>query len=362
MSIQPEVLSALFEMSRDAVLGIDSDQRIAFANPVAATLLGVHPGLDAKDLLPDYILESTSNHFLSTVTVGTQQANVSVVRTDSFMIVTYTLPQPESAAMNPISNRAIQEMSTTLMSMRLAMDALIGHTKAEVDPALRDTACVLYRDHYRMKRLAQHMSIAVNLLQDTLPFSPRLTDLRELCSELYSSVEGFAKDMNIKVSFHADNGRYLTMADPTLLEMMLFNLITNCLNHPGEGRQIDLSLKRQRDRFIITIEDKGTGIASEKMANIFSHRPLLDLSDPNTGTGLGLFIARGIAARHGGALIMAVQNDPGTTVSISLPYTPSDTTEANTPIMRYRADGMNLALTELSVVLDKKYYNRKLFD
>lgn len=362
MNLQPEALGALFEMSSNAVLGIDGDQNIIFANPAATALLGVLPGVSAKTVLPEYVLENPSTRFIASVNAGGQSANVSVTRLADCAVVTFSPLSTGAPVKSPISLLALKDMSNALMSTRLALDALVAHTKADTDPDLQDAVRLLYRDHYLMLRSSQHMNMAINIMQGTLPFSPKLTDLNELCRDLCQTLEQPAGDMGITVCFHSDGTRHLTMADSNLLEIMLFNLMANSMAHPGEGRTIDLYLKRQGEHFIITVEDKGSGISPEKMSGIFSRSPLLDLSDPNAGAGLGIILARGIAERHEGALIMASQENKGTAVSISLPCKHPDVMEINAPVTRYRSGGMNNMLTELSVLLDKKYYNRRMFD
>ena len=64
------------------------------------------------------------------------------------------------------------------------------------------------------------------------------------------------------------------------------------------------------------------------------------------------------------ALILRAASRPGfgTSVRVSIPYRQTDDMHLGSPRPRYRASGMSTVLTELSVVLDKKYYNRRYFD
>ena len=47
---------------------------------------------------------------------------------------------------------------------------------------------------------------------------------------------------------------------------------------------------------------------------------------------------------------------------ISIPYKQMETLRLSTRATQYRSDGMSVVLTELSPILDKKYYNKKMFD
>ena len=61
-------------------------------------------------------------------------------------------------------------------------------------------------------------------------------------------------------------------------------------------------------------------------------------------------------------MILESRPGQGTSVRVSLPYRQCDEMKARCPQVQYRSDGMDVVLTELSVILDRRYYNKKLFD
>lgn len=359
MSILPETIGSLFEMSRDPVMGVDAEHTVAFANPPAAALLGIHAGDDAARLVPAHILDDPAEQFIATVRVGVCPANVSVRRLECVSVLTWSLPHQEPPGLDP--NRALRELADSLMNTRLAIDALVRYTKAEDDPAAREASSMLYKSYHEMLRLSRHMTLAANIARDQLPSAPRVTDLGEVCRDLCRTVGALFESRGVSVVFHTDPGMHLTMADPDQLEVMLLNLLHNSLSHCGEGDVIRVDLTRQGDRFIIAVQDPGGGIAPDTLAGIFgSASP--DPAATAGGAGMGLLIARGIAERHGGALILESRPGAGTAVRISIPYKPYEDLKVNTPMARYRSDGMNNVLTELSTLLDKSFYTSKMFD
>ncbi len=360
MSLQPESLGALFDMSRDPVLGIDEGQTIVFANPKAASLLGARVGMAASDLLPEHILSDPAEQFIVTLRLGEKRANVSVQRLEGVTVCTYFLLQ--SDAVVPGSVRAMQAMSAQLMTARLAMDALTSHIKADSDPVLQDASAALYKQYYLMRRSCLHMGQAAGILQNELPFSPRVTDLGTVCRELCETVSVLSESMGVSVTFRADFSIYLTMADRDLIEEMLANLLSNSLRHCKAGDAVQVELTRQGDRFILSVSDNGSGISADRLAGVFTDTPSGEQTDPADGAGLGLFVARGIAERHGGNMILESRPGKGTCVRVSIPCKKSDTLQMKTPLAPYRTDGMNLVLTELADVLDKKYFTKKFFD
>lgn len=360
MSIPSEALGALFEMSRDPVIGIDRTDTVVFANPPAAAFLKVGPGASARDVVPEHILAERADRFLATARIGGCRSSVSVVRMEGIAVCTFSLPR-EPAAVDPGAS-ALRELSSSLMSARLAIDALVGHTNAESDPVLRETSAILYKEYYRLLRTCRHMTLAAGVAADDLPYKPRVTDLREMCRQLCDTVGRLTDSRGVSVVFQTDPGLHLTMADQDLLEIMLLNLMTNSLFHCRAGDTIRVELTRRDDRFILAVEDPGSGMSPEQLSRVFSRSPGSDGVDPGAGAGLGLYIARGIAERHGGSVILESRPGRGTAVRISIPYRQSEDMTAHSPAPLYRSDGMNSVLMELSTLLDKSYYNRKMFD
>lgn len=360
MSLESQALRSLFEMSRDAVLGIENE-KILFLNPAAVSLLGAAPGEDAAKYVPDYILADPADRFIASIRLGSRAGHVAVTRSGGFSLLCFTIT-PEENLSTPLLNRAMRDFSDALMSARLAIDILVKKTGAEEDPGLLGYSAALYRDYYRMKRLCEHITTADALERETLLFKPELTFLDRLFHELCSTVDHFAPALNITLEFQVEDADYATMADPALLESMLLNLLSNSIAHTSPGSRIRISLSRRRERFILAVNDQGSGISPESMSPILDGTTPLNTTDVTAGAGLGLGISRGIAELHGGALIMESRPGEGTKLRISLPVVPPSGDLLRSPAVPYRNDGMDRVLTEFSVILDKKFYNKTMFD
>ena len=360
MSLQIDDLRPLFELSRDPVLGIDSQGKIAFANPAATALLGVQPEDSAERALPKDILNDPAAQFIASVRVGEQRASVSVNRLDGLTVCTYSLPQSKSIPRTQSST--LQTFAKSLMNLRMALDVLVSRTNAKQYPVIKEASQTLYREYHRLLRICQHMTYATDIEQGDLPHIAQVVDLKTLCQELCDTVGNLYKDHDISIQFTAEPALYLTMADSKMLEIMLANILTNSLAHCEAGDVIKMDLTRQDDRFIIALQDTGSGITPERVAGIFNDVSAPDPSDPTVGAGLGLYIARGIAERHGGHIIMESRPGSGTSIRVSIPYKQAETLLMKSPAVQYRSDGMNVVLTELSPILDKQYYCPKWFD
>jgi two-component system nitrogen regulation sensor histidine kinase NtrY len=103
--------------------------------------------------------------------------------------------------------------------------------------------------------------------------------------------------------------------DTRLLGRAVRNLIENALRVSPAGTTVEVALEAADDEALIRVADRGPGVAPELLGKIFD--PYFSTHD--TGTGLGLPIARRIAESHGGSMRARNRRRGGLEVSIRLP-------------------------------------------
>jgi signal transduction histidine kinase len=94
-------------------------------------------------------------------------------------------------------------------------------------------------------------------------------------------------------------------ADPSEIERVVFNLLTNAVEAMPEGGDLTVRLYASGGEARITVEDTGTGISEEDRKQLF--RPFFTTRE--RGVGMGLAICRRIAEENGGSI--AVESEPG---------------------------------------------------
>jgi signal transduction histidine kinase len=106
-------------------------------------------------------------------------------------------------------------------------------------------------------------------------------------------------------------------ADPHRISQVLSNLIGNAIKFTPEGGTVTLHAQPRDGTLSVTIADTGRGIAPDDLAHIFDRYWRPKRSDVE-GTGLGLYIARGIVEAHGGR-VWAESSTQGATFVFTLP-------------------------------------------
>lgn len=102
---------------------------------------------------------------------------------------------------------------------------------------------------------------------------------------------------------------------------MLTNLIDNAIRYGGSPLSISLALveAEQRSQVLLTVRDRGPGIASQDLPGIFNPFARGDQARTGPGTGLGLAIVQRIVARHEGRIELGNHPAGGLEVKIYLP-------------------------------------------
>ena len=131
------------------------------------------------------------------------------------------------------------------------------------------------------------------------------------------------KKQELAVSFTP--GTLWCEADPTRLEQILINLLTNATRYTEAGGHIRLTARHESDRVTFTVKDDGIGIPPDKLPEMFELFAQGDrtIARSEGGLGIGLTIVKRIAELHGGtASAFSEGTGKGSQFTVTLPAIP----------------------------------------
>ncbi|WP_158945553.1 ATP-binding protein [Granulicella sp. S190] len=163
--------------------------------------------------------------------------------------------------------------------------------------------------------------------------APVVVDLKEMLEEILLLMERRLSDLGVTVSTEIPN-RVEVSAFPAELRQVFTNLITNAAEAAGAGGEIKVAIQPQGQAIepggqkhqagaTVTITDNGPGIPDEIQPHLF--QPFFTTKGEH-GTGLGLWVSRGIINKHGGTITVASDTGAevhGTAVSVFLAKNPT---------------------------------------
>ena len=112
--------------------------------------------------------------------------------------------------------------------------------------------------------------------------------------------------------------------DPEALSQALINLLNNSIKYSPEQKAIKVGLRREGDRVLLSVSDRGIGIQRSEHRRIFEkfYRAETSLVHTTKGSGLGLALVQHIAEAHGGRVELVSAPGEGSTFTLSLPVAP----------------------------------------
>jgi PAS domain S-box-containing protein len=114
--------------------------------------------------------------------------------------------------------------------------------------------------------------------------------------------------------------------DADRIRQVMSNLLGNATKFTPPGGTIRVSARQQGDAVIVSIVDTGPGITPEHLSKVFE-RFWKGQGTKRTGSGLGLFIARGIVEAHGGTIWAESELGKGSSFAFTLPLAALETAE-----------------------------------
>ena len=112
--------------------------------------------------------------------------------------------------------------------------------------------------------------------------------------------------------------------DPEQIDQVVANLLANAIEHNVENGEIRISTRAASGQAILTVADRGPGIADAHLPHVFErfYRADASRSRASGGVGLGLAIARAIVEAHGGSIQVASEPGRGAVFTVTLPSGP----------------------------------------
>jgi two-component system, NtrC family, sensor kinase len=168
------------------------------------------------------------------------------------------------------------------------------------------------------------------ITQNLLRFSRRTrsviekVDLNAFLREVIELMEREARTSGIKFFSELDAGLPPLLSDPSQLQQVFLNLITNAIDaHDGKpygSIRITTAVDPVQKLAVVKVADAGAGIPSQNLSRIFD--PFFTTKSVGKGTGLGLSICFSIVKRLGGSIAVQSEVGNGTEFTITLPFLP----------------------------------------
>lgn len=226
------------------------------------------------------------------------------------------------------ANRAKDEFLMTLShELRTPMTTILGWarllpTMQSNDPLFHEAVHSISNGAQLQARLIDDILDVSRIVSGKLRLSPETIELQRVILNAVDAVAPTAEAKQITLTTSLEPGLGAMVADPTRLQQVIWNLLTNAVKFTPKHGTVSVSALRTSSHVQISVTDSGEGIDPRFLPHIFE--PFRQAESPQTrvhgGLGLGLSIVRYIAEAHGGTVSAQSEGrGKGSTFTVTLP-------------------------------------------
>jgi len=222
------------------------------------------------------------------------------------------------AAWEEIAKRLAHEIKNPLSPIQLAVENL--RRTRERAPAAFDEAFLV-----ETRTILEEVAALRGLVDEFAQFArlarPRVApcDPRSIVEQALALFSGRIESMGVTVAIDDASAPATIHADAEQIGRVLKNVIANALDAMEEAadRTLTVTARGEGDRVLFAVRDTGRGFDAETLRRVFE--PYFTTRADRGGTGLGMAIARRIAAEHGGSLGASGAPGRGATITLTVP-------------------------------------------
>lgn len=217
---------------------------------------------------------------------------------------------------------AAHQLRTPLAAVKWSLRLLLDGDFGKIEERQFEFLQKSYDINERMIKLVNDLLDAARIEEGRFGYEFKEIDYAGFVSKLLKNYEVTAKISKVNFIFSESKDLIPPLyADPERLSIALSNLIENSLRYTRPGGRVTVKVSREGEYVETNVSDTGVGIPGEEQPRVFSKffRASNAVKLETEGTGLGLFIARNIARRHGGEITFVSKEGEGSTFTLTLP-------------------------------------------
>ncbi|NDJ62868.1 MAG: PAS domain-containing protein [Chloroflexi bacterium] len=338
MGLAERFTDALLSSINDPIIVFDARSSIVTLNPAAEKVFRVNAGQAVGKPLRDLVQADDLLRF-----VEGQEALTEWSNDDGETFIPHVRALDDTAGLqsrvlalrditqfkklNTNQNEFMRNVTHDLRSPLTSMQGFASMLELQLVGELNEK-----QTHFIEKILAgiAQITALVDNIQDAGRFDPETgfyemtrsqCDLVDIVNRIVDNYLIPAEKQELTLAVVAGDNVPVINADTNMLERAIYNLVDNAIKYTPDGGHIDAMVECRDKHIYVAVRDNGLGISAEHQSRLFKRHSRIPREEYKKikGTGLGLFIVKSVAQRHGGDAWVESELGKGSMFTISIP-------------------------------------------
>jgi PAS domain S-box-containing protein len=219
--------------------------------------------------------------------------------------------ESDARAQAELASRMKDEFLATLShELRTPLNAILGWSQilaqdTRGDPDLAEGLLTIERNARAQTQIIEDLLDMSRIVSGKVRLDVQRVDLPAIVQAAVDTVKPTANAKGVRLQLVLDSMPHAeVMGDPSRLQQIFWNLLTNAIKFTPRGERVQVVLQRVDSHLEVGVIDSGEGIAPEFLPHVFDRFRQADASTTRRhgGLGLGLAIVRQLVELHGGTI------------------------------------------------------------
>jgi PAS domain S-box-containing protein len=346
-------IEALIDNMHDAVIGIDEEKRVLFANEPACLLSGLkHAEFEGQKLVEIASSNDLIRKLLDRINALNQQSehlglvqifaygkdnyfeleviDINVVPTGEessqfigqfILLRNVTSFKERDVAKTNFIGTVSHELKTPIASIRMGIQLLENKRIGELNEEQKDLLEGIADDTERLLKITGELLDIAQVESGTIQMKLNPATIGPIIDYALLANRSMLDQKKIQLQVELEEELPMVFIDNEKTAWVLTNLLSNAIRYSDEGGAICLAVKRMGARVLLRVEDQGQGIPVQYLAKIFD-RYFRVPGGTKEGTGLGLSISKEFIESMGGEIDVQSVFGTGSAFFVYLPIVP----------------------------------------
>lgn len=347
LTTEKSKIMALVSSLADGVFMIDTENKLIIINdtakdilkitkhdPILSDVLAAFPTTSSLSSKLDQAMEKDSGHeeelvlgektlqvFITPV-LDPNTANKNKIIGSSVLLHDITLERSIGKMKEEFSNIMVHELRAPLSAMKASAELIMSQNEKLTPEERKKLLTLIETQAITLLDEVGAILDAAKLEAGKFVVNKTPQSIDKLIADKIEMFQPLSKDKKITLTKETPSDLPEVSFDKYYISQVFNNLLSNSLKFTPDGGSITVFAIPDGENIKVGVKDTGIGIAKDKQGKLFSKfAQVIGHTNPSLGTGLGLYIVKGIIEAHGGKITLESEEGKGTTISFTLPIT-----------------------------------------